>query len=46
MNYIIRIIDSLGEVILSIKADENPSQSELDQLVALHGGTFADISRA
>lgn len=45
MNYIIRIIDAAGEVITSIKADENPSQDKLDQLVALHGGIYADIHR-
>jgi len=54
MNYIIRIIDSEGEVIFSGSgkqcfpkrpADVRPTQSELDQLVALHGGSYADISR-
>ena len=45
MNYIIRIIDAAGEVITSIKSNENPPQSELDRLVAIHGGSYADIHR-
>jgi hypothetical protein len=45
MNYIIRIIDSEGEIITHIKTNENPPQSELDELVERHGGSYADISR-
>lgn len=45
MNYIIRIIDRAGEIITTIKLDEHPSEDHLDQLVALHGGSFADVSR-
>lgn len=45
MNYVIKIIDAAGEVITSIKSDDNPSQTELDKLVALHGGQYADIHR-
>lgn len=45
MNYIIRIIDRDGEVVTSIKSDDNPTQDKLDQLVTLHGGSYADISR-
>lgn len=45
MNYIIRIIDRDGEVVTSIKSDDNPSQDTLDQLVTRHNGSYADISR-
>lgn len=46
MNYIIRIIDFDNEVLTTIRLDENPSQDHLDELVALHGGSYADVSRA
>lgn len=45
MNYLIRIIDEDNEVVTTIKADESPSQSDLDKLVELHGGEYADVSR-
>lgn len=45
MNYIIRVIDSFGEVIHVEGADESPSQGYLDKLTAFVGGEFCDVAR-
>lgn len=46
MNYIIRVIDKAGEVILTKNEDEHPSEDELRALAEKVGGEFCDVSRA
>ena len=45
MNYIIRVIDKEGEVILTTREDEHPSEDKLRNLAKRYGGEFCDVAR-
>jgi hypothetical protein len=45
MNYIIRVINKLGEVIVEKHENEHPSEDQLRQLAKQYGGEFCDVSR-